>query len=271
MSFVITDTSPVFTSPLTVASAPVGTNPNSVDATTAPVQLGGVGDTWTTVAAGAGELQQVVLSGSNTRLNLNTGAAVVQVVGGGNIVEAVQGDTAGKIISLGSPTAPYNGAVVSTAEVVSGNNPGETVSIASAAGGQSPAGGFAYYAHGGQGADQIEGSSLSDFIRGGAGADTINGFGGDDLIRGGAGSDSIFMGPGADSVYYTVDQLDGSTDTLADFATGADVISVDSTQVASTASISGLGTNTVTLNGAGGSVRIVSQGTAINQGDINFI
>ncbi len=272
MSFVITDTSQVFTSPTTVLPPSAGTNPLAVNATSAPVQVGGVGVTYATAPAAAGQTQQVVLSGAATRLNLATGAAKVQVIGGGNIVEAVQsaGDSA-KIISLGDSKVAYNGQTVDTAKTVAGNGGSAPVSVASAAGGQGPASGYAYYAHGGTAADTIEGSGLSDFIRGGAGNDTINGFGGNDVIRGGSGSDSITLGLGADTVYYTVDQIDGSTDTITDFTTGTDKISVDRSQVASTANITGLGTNTVTLNGVAGKVTVVSQNNVINAGDINFI
>jgi Ca2+-binding RTX toxin-like protein len=272
MSFVITDTSPVFSNPVAVAAPAAGTNPLAVTATSTPVQVGGVGVTYATVAAAAGQTQQVVLSGAATRLNLAQGAAKVQVIGGGNIVEAAQtANDSSKVISLGDNTVAYNGVTVDTAKTVAGNSGSSPVSVATAAGNQGPAAGFAYYAHGGTGADQIEGSSQSDFIRGGAGNDNINGFGGNDLIRGGAGSDTIALGTGADTVYYTVDQIDGSTDTITDFTTGTDKIAVDRSQVASTASITGLGTNTVVLNGASGRVTVVSQNNAINAGDINFI
>ncbi|MEI8250453.1 MAG: hypothetical protein WCF98_04720 [Synechococcus sp. ELA057] len=300
MSFVITDTSTVFTAPTTVAAPAPTTNPSAVNATTTAVQLGGgsvtgtnngtVGSTtvtnpvtWATTAASGGQTQQVVVSGAGTRLNLATGAAKVQAIGGGTIIESTQStaDTTNKVISLGDPTAPYNGAAVASTATVSSvtvNNgvaTTSTVTIASAAGNQG--GPFAFYAHGGFGNDSIEGSNLADFIRGGAGNDTINGFGGNDLIRGGTGSDSIFGGVGADTLYYTADQFPtlGSTDTdtFADFATGTDKISIDRTVVASTSGITGIGTNTVTISGptGTGSVRIVSQGTAINAGDFNFI
>jgi hypothetical protein len=299
MSFVISDTSPVFTTPSSVAAPPAGTNTAAVNASTAPVQLGGgtvsgtntgaVGSTtaantvaYTTTAATSGQTNQVVVSGAATRVNINTGAAKVQAIGGGSIVESVQSvsDTTAKTISLGDPTAPYNGVAVSTSATVSsvviGPNGVPTVSnvsIATVSGGQG--GPFAYYAHGGFGNDSIEGSNLSDFIRGGAGNDTINGFGGNDLIRGGTGSDSIFGGVGADTLYYTADQFPttgSDTDRFADFTTGTDKISIDRSVVASTANITGLGTNTITFSAAGrGTVTVQSGGTAIQASDINFI
>ena len=279
--------------------ASTGTNTNSVNATS-PVQLGGGavsgtnptavgGNTatntvaYTTAAAPTGQTAQVVVSGAGTRLNVNTGAAKVQVIGGGSIVESIQSvsDTTSKIISLGDNSVAYNGVAVSNAATVStvvinpttGAATTSNVSIGTVSGGQG--GAFAYYAHGGFGADSIEGSSLSDFIRGGAGNDTINGFGGNDLLRGGTGSDSVFGGTGADTLYYTADQFPNTgtdTDRFVDFATGTDKISFDRSVVASTANITGLGTNTITFSAAGrGTVSVQSGGTAIQASDINFI
>ena len=272
MSFVINDPSPVFQDP---ANVPVftGSNPNTVVAT-APsgVQVGGTAQTYTTVAAPAGQAVQLVLSGNGTRVNVASGTAKIAAVGGGAIVEsAISGtvSTGARTIELGNSNVDYNGGVVATAAEVSGNGSG-TQTIAQAAGNIAPVGGFAYYGAGGSGNDQIEGSSLNDFIRGGAGADTINGYGGNDVIRGGAGSDTIYGGAtGADTLYYTSDQLDGSTDTFVDFATGTDKIAVAGSSVASTAAISGLGSNTITFTASG--TKVISGGTAINATDINIV
>ena len=271
MSFVITDTSTVFTSPATVAVLPTGSNPNAVVATTTPVQVAGTSQTYTTVAATATQTVQLVVSGLNTRVNVESGAAKIAATGGGAIVEsAIAGtvSTGARTIELGDSTVAYNGGVVATAAVVSGNGSG-TQTIAQAAGNIAPVGGFAYYGAGGSANDQIEGSSLNDFIRGGAGNDTINGFGGNDVIRGGAGTDNIRGGTGADTLYYTVDQLDGSTDTFVDFTTGTDKIAVAGSSVASTAAISGLGSNTITFTASG--TKVISGGTAINVADINIV
>ena len=277
MSFVITDTSAVFTNPTSVPVLATGSNPNTVDAATGTgVQLTGTAQTYTTNAATGGQTAQIVVAGAQTRVNVGQGAAKIQATGGGAIIESaiVAGDSA-KTISLGDSSIPYNGAVVNTVQTVSGNGSG-TQSITQAAGGFTPAAsgdqttaGFAYYAQGGSGNDSIEGSSLNDFIRGGAGNDTINGFGGNDVIRGGAGSDRIYFGVGSDTLYYTADQLDGSTDTVTDFATGTDKIGVDRTSLASTANISGLGTNTITFTASG--TRVISQGSAINAADIQIV
>ena len=266
MSFVIDDPSIVFTAPLSVTALPTGSNPNAVVATTAPVQVGGTSQTYTTVAATPTQTVQLVVSGLNTRVNVASGAAKIAAVGGGAIVEsAIAGtvSTGARIIELGDSTVDYNGGVVATAAVVSGNGSG-TQTIAQAAGNIVPNGGFAYYGAGGSGNDQIEGSSKNDFIRGGAGNDTINGYGGNDLIRGGAGSDSIFGGAtGADTLYYTSDQLDGSTDTFVDFTTGTDRIAVQG-NVAYT-----ITDKTLTFTASG--TKVISGNTPISPLDISII
>lgn len=227
----------VFTDPLSVATPPVDTNPEAVVATEAPVQLGGVNQAWTTDAAASGQTAQVVLSGSNNVLNLGIGAAAVQVVGGGGIVESIQLystvtgapiQDAGKSFSLGNPSVPYDGSVVNTSSAVVGDSytaPQET--IGSAAGGLLPAEGIAYYVSGGTGNDVFVGSSLNDFIRGGAGDDDINAGAGNDMVRGGAGNDSMFLGQGFDTLYVTTDQVGaGAIDFVTDFTVGEDKIAV---------------------------------------------
>ena len=266
MSFVIDDPSPVFTAPLDVPFLQTGSNPSAVVATTAPVQVAGTAQTYTTVAAATGQTVQLVVSGLNTRVNVDSGAAKIAAVGGGAIVESAIGatvSTGNRIIELGASTVAYNGGVVSPVAVVAGNGSG-TLTVAEAAGGINPAGGFAYYGAAGSGNDQIEGSSFNDFIRGGAGSDTINGFGGNDLIRGGAGSDSVAGGIGADTLYYTSDQLDGSTDTFTDFATGTDKIAVQGN-----VAFTGTGTNTITFTASG--TKVVSNNSVINTADISIV
>lgn len=266
MSFVITDTSTVFTAPASVPVLPTGSNPNTVAATAAPVQVGGTAQTYTTVAATAGQTVQLVVSGLNTRVNVESGAAKIAATGGGAIVESAVGATVAsgnRTIELGDSTVAYNGGVVNTVAVVSGNGSG-TQTIAQAAGGIAPTGGFAYYGAGGSGNDAIEGSSLNDFIRGGAGSDTINAFGGNDLIRGGAGSDNVAGGIGADTLLYTSEQLDGSTDTFTDFATGTDKIAVQGS-----VAFTGTGSNTITFTASG--TTVISGGSVINAADINIV
>lgn len=228
---------PVFTNPTAVAILPIDSDPSAVVATSAPIQLTGTSQTYTTTAATAGTTANVVVSGLNTSLNLGAGAAYVQVIGGGVIIESVQlvnaaGQPipdAGKTINLGDASVAYNGGVVNLSAKVSGDSVGSSETIAQSAGGQAPTGGggFAYYSHGGTGNDAIIGSSENDYIRGGAGDDTISSDGGNDLVRGGSGSDSIFTGAGVDTLYYTVDQIGNSTDTWADFTSGIDKLTFD--------------------------------------------
>jgi Ca2+-binding RTX toxin-like protein len=273
MSFAINDTLVIFNDPTSVPLLPPGSNPNSVDATKAPVQLGGSNKIYTlTPGATPTAPQQVVLSGSNNRLNIPSGSAKIQAIGGGQIIESVDvaGDF-GKLIKLNdvNPTKPdeeYNRSVVDKNSSVSGNTANDTLTINQAAGGQG--GDFAYYAKGGAGDDTIVGSFQADFLRGGAGNDIIFAHAGNDLIRGGAGSDRITGDEGNDTLYYTSDQLDGSTDTFADFATGVDKISIDKTSISNLSQISGLGTNTIVF--AGGTT-LISLGSAINSSDITLI
>lgn len=267
----------VFADPTLVAAPPVNTDPARVDAT-APVQVGGSGQTWATVAAGAGQTAQVVLSGEGNRLNLGTGAAQVNAIGAGAIIESVQlVNSANQVIPDSGKTINLNAegfnpalaAPVNTTATVSGDTPGTTVSIAAAAGNLTPSTGFLFYAHGGSGNDFIEGSGYSDFIRGGAGNDTINAGGGNDLVRGGAGSDRITLGAGNDTLFYTIDQIGaGFVDTVTDFASG------DSVRVAQgqgiTFSLSTDGT-TITFT-AGGISSLLTRSSGVFQlTDINFV
>jgi len=286
MSFVISpDISTVFSNPIAVPS-PQGANPSAVLISTSNVagggtQLGGERATYTLapITTGTGNL---VLSGSQTVVNLSSGAINASIIGGGNILEAkiISGTGSNKIIQISSDVA-YNNAVVvdPNASLASGGT------VSSAAGGLTPSilgteqtqQGFAFYAHAGAGNDQIEGSAQNDFIRGGLGNDTINGFGGNDVIRGGSGADSIFGGDGNDTLYYTSDQLDGSTDIFVDFRTGIDKIAVAKTAYSSTTGIEGLGTRTITFTATGTKVTspvstnplVIS--TVINASDIIFI
>ena len=281
MSFVISDTvSTVFRNPVNVPAPDPNTSTTATPISTSSgpgggTQLGGVsGTTYTLAPIATGQTGNLVLSGTQTVVNLSSGAVNANIIGGGNILEATVIATGGsnKIIAISSDVA-YNNAVVvnPNASLASGGT------VSSAAGAISPATvgtaqvnpGFAFYAHAGAGNDQIEGSAQNDFIRGGSGNDNINGFGGNDVIRGGSGSDTIYGGDGNDTLYYTSDQLDGLTDTFTDFKTGIDTIAVASSSVASTAGISGLGTNTITFTATG--TKVISPTNVINVADIKFV
>ena len=280
--------SPVFTNP-TAAPDLTYTNPAQVVLQPGkPVELQGASVQITTVAnTNPSTPVQLVVNGLNNTVNLGTGAAQVNVVGGGAIVEAVQLLSAngtpivdaGKAINLGggdpsSGGVAYNGGVVNTSSVVSGNTPGTKVSIATAAGGLTPTGspGFAYYTHGGTGNDTILGSSLADFIRGGAGNDLVDAQGGNDLVRGGSGNDTITLGQGSDTLYYTSDQIQaGDTDFVTDFVSGTDKVAVEK---GINASVSADG-KSILLTFSGVETRLVSTGTQaanlFKASDINFL
>jgi Ca2+-binding RTX toxin-like protein len=272
MSFALNDTLVIFNNPTTVDTLSAGSNPNQVNATVSPIQVGGINQAYATTSGATNAApQQIVVSGQKNRLNVSSGAAKIQAVGGGTIIESTQatGDFS-KIINLNldfvaNPSAPYNGAVVDKTAIVAGNT-GDSITINQAAGGQG--GDFAFYAHGGTGNDTIVGSFQADFLRGGAGNDSIYGYAGNDLIRGGVGSDYVEGGQGNDTLYYTSDQIDGSTDVYGDFVTGADKISIDRTIISGLSQISGLGTNTIVIAGIN---TLISQGTIINPNDITLI
>ena len=258
-------------------------NSSQVDGST-PVQVGGVGNTWTTTDAPAGSTNQVVLSGQGNTLNVGAGSAEIQSIGQGNAIEAVQvlGDGT-KIISTGSfgtgfesPPPP----AVNAAATTTGNVIGQTSTINEMAGGMAPAGGFYSYATGGTGNDLLYGSSQSDFFRGGMGNDTIFAYAGNDIVRGGAGSDQMTLGSGNDTIYYTFDQLqNGDIDIVTDFnnATGdVDILAIQADRVGGAGnygSFGGFGTNSLSITDSDGSVtKVVAQaGYEWKQADIFFV
>ena len=257
-------------------------NPSQVDGSK-PVQVGGIGNTWTTTDAPAGSMNQVVLSGKNNTLNVSAGQAQIQSIGQGNAIEAVQqlGD-ATKIISTGSfgagtesPPPPIVNAAAST----TGNVIGQIATIDAMAGGMTPGSGFYSYATGGTGNDLLYGSVFSDFFRGGMGNDTIIAYAGNDIVRGGAGSDQITLGSGNDKIYYTFDQLqNGDIDTVTDFnaiAGEVDILAIQADRVGGAGnygSFRGFGTNSLSITDSDGSVTtVVAQaGYEWKQADIFF-
>ena len=256
-------------------------DPNLVDGTDEPVQVGGVGNTWATTTAPAGTPAQVVLSGENNTLSVGFGPAEIQSIGGGgNIIESIQvlGDGT-KIISTGNfgqeGGAEFTTTVNENASTT-GDLIGESSTISAMAGGLSP---FLYsYVVGGTGDDLLYGSSFSDFLRGGAGDDTIYAFGGNDIVRGGAGSDLITLGTGNDTLYYTADQLqDGDTDTVTDFNDHegeTDILAIQADRVGGTGSFGGFGTNSLAITDSvdGSVTRVVAQpGYEWKQADIFFV
>ena len=249
-----------------------------------PVQVGGIGNTWTTTDAPAGSTNQVVLSGQNNTLKVGAGSAEIQSIGQGSAIEAVQvlGDGT-KIISTGSfgvgtespPPPTVNAAATTTGDVI-----GQTSTIDAMAGGMTPGSGFYSYATGGTGNDLLYGSIYSDFIRGGMGDDTIYAYAGNDIVRGGAGSDQMTLGGGNDTIYYTFDQLqNGDVDTVTDFnnSTGdVDILAIQADRVGGAGnygSFGGFGTNSLTITDVDRSVTTVQAqtGYAWKQEDIFFV
>ncbi len=135
----------------------------------------------------------------------------------------------------------------------------------------------------GDGNDDVRSGGGNDTIYGGAGADTIFGNDGDDLIRAGTGADSIQAGKGDDTVYGEAgaDRIFGGTegndrltggadadafwlpsdgawiDTIADFVSGLDGISVTNSGMGELKPLSAIGTETATtFAGATNSIEI---------------
>ena len=228
-------------------------DPNQVDGSSTPVQVGGTDNTFTTTDAPAGTTAQVVVSGEGNTLIVGTGNAEIQSIGqGGNAIESVQvlGDGT-KIINTGDFGQGDRTFTeeVNTAASTTGNVIGETSTIDQMAGGMAPAGGFYSYGTGGTGDDLLYGSAFSDFFRGGMGNDTIFAGGGNDVVRAGAGSDEITLGSGNDTLYYTFDQLQNDIDTVTDFnsiAGEVDILAVQDDRV-DLGSFGGFGTNSLAI------------------------
>lgn len=136
----------------------------------------------------------------------------------------------------------------------------------------------------GNGNDNIASGDSNDTVYGGGGDDTILGNQGNDLIRGGTGADSIHAGDGNDTVFGEAgadiiyggsagrDQLSGGADadrflipndgawvdTVTDFVSGVDNISVTSGNIAVVRRpLSAIGTETTTTSaGAADSIEI---------------
>lgn len=306
MTITNTSTLSIFTSPLSVPHAPeaipdnafpgnlnqkfnqaTGSNSSSVNASSSNIfnpsgiALGGSANTYTTTDFEPTP-QNIVLTGTNNRINVGGGAANIAVLGGGQVIESAQfvGTDSGKLISIelsptnGAANASDENAKVNLTQTVSGDTLGSTVSIADAAGGLAldPTN---FYVHGGTGDDTIVGSFLTDFIRGGRGDDVINAYGGADLVRGGGGSDSIDLGAGDDTLFYTTDQVvTGDVDTLTAFTSGEDDLvfdkGIDATLVFSGGDdTTGYTSVTFTANGNTTTLNVVSG--AIKKSDITFL
>lgn len=132
-----------------------------------------------------------------------------------------------------------------------------------------------FYIKTGAGDDEIKGSGANDFIRAGAGNDEINSAAGNDIVRTGIGSDTVTLGAGDDILYMTVDQLgNGDVKIITDFdSDGDDKISFDN-DIASRLTISGQGTNTITVVMSGdttATTTFTSEDQTIDADDIEFV
>lgn len=287
MSFVQPPSSTIWEQPGNdpVVTTPVWNgNPGEVDATSAPQQVSGTNNTFTTTDAPGGTTAQVLLTGQENTLNVGSGSAEIQSIGQGNVVESLQvlGDGT-KIISTGTFGAGGESFVAGVAVIgtqsTTGNVIGQSATINEMAGGMAPTGGFYSQATGGTGNDQLYGSAFSDFFRGGMGNDSIYAYGGNDIVRSGAGSDLISLGAGNDTLYYTFDQLqNGDIDTVTDFNTGGDVdkLAIHADRVGGGSnfdSFGGFGTNTLSITDSDGSVTTVqaSNGYLWQKADIFFV
>jgi Ca2+-binding RTX toxin-like protein len=104
------------------------------------------------------------------------------------------------------------------------------------------------------GIEHLWGSAYADILVGSASANAIIGDGGNDFLVGGGGSDYLVGGAGGDCLYFEAG--DNGADLMADFTDGVDYFCFALAAAAnfSALTISGNGTNAVTVGYAGGSV-----------------
>ena len=76
-------------------------------------------------------------------------------------------------------------------------------------------------------ANVLTGNDHNNVLDGGAGLDTLSGGGGDDRLIGGLGNDSLTGGAGADDFIFNLAANASNLDTITDFETGIDHISLE--------------------------------------------
>lgn len=105
----------------------------------------------------------------------------------------------------------------------------------------------------GSGADQVSGT---------IGIDTVNTGAGNDIVTGTQGADAITLGAGTDQVVYTaLNQSNAaSTDTIADFVSGTDILD-----------ISGLGATAVATGGLNQTTFALAQGALTGGGTVSAV
>jgi len=230
-------------------------------------------------------------------INVGTSGAMVSVAGEGTATLTIGGltdaagnalDQSGAAIGIsdnyaGSVIADFSNAFISgdtkvNPDAVLGGADATTGSIrANAPAGLDFTGDNApnLYINTGTGSDQIGGSDKNDFVRAGAGNDVVNAGAGNDIVRVGSGSDEVSLGKGDDTLYMTVDQFgNGDVNTINDFdADGDDTIKFNK-DIEGRLSISGQGTNSITIVMSGdttATTTITSNGGTIDADDLSFV
>ena len=229
----------------------------------ADIFFGGAGND--TLTGGAGNDTFNVDSGTDTISDLTTGDILV--------VSSGATATANSITAFVA-TASTTNAGTATLNAASA---GGSIDVSLAGG----ANGFALV--GGSGNDTLVGSAQADTLTGGIGADTLSGGSGNDTLTGGTGADSMTGGAGADtfivntgnSLGTTGGTLNGGTisgyDSIIDFDTTSDILNLQGTAAAATASGDINGTNsTLTAHLASSGTDTVSHHT-ISNGIITFL
>ena len=81
--------------------------------------------------------------------------------------------------------------------------------------------------YGDQGNDYLSGGCGNDFLGGGDGRDTLDGGGGADILNGGLGNDTLTGGCGNDVFAFDTALSSANIDTIIDFRSGWDTITLD--------------------------------------------
>ena len=218
---------------------------------------------------------------TNAQLSVTGEGTATLSIGGANDASGNALDQSGAVIGIddsyaGKVVANFSAAYVSSDATVDATAKvgGSTSTI----GENAPAGSVAgvnLYVNTGTGADEIGGSDKNDFVRAGAGDDEVNAGSGDDIVRLGVGSDKASLGGGDDSLYMTVDQFgDGNVNTVTDFDSSGDDKLLFNNDIKDLLTITGQGTNTLTLTLSGdqaSTVTFTSEGGTFDADDIEFV
>ena len=164
------------------------------------------------------------------------------------------------------------GDILISIEGIIGSNAGNNVLKGDDANNVFSAGGGNNNLQGRGGDDTLIGGSGDDQVTGNLGNDTLNGGGGNDILNGGAGDDDMTGSAGSDIFVFTGRNL--GQDSITDFEAGADLIQIDSPDVASFAdiAIAGNGTSHVVVVFAGTSLDVFSsQAITLTAADFDIL